>query len=196
MKINIEESSPEALRFTLSGITAEFANAVRRIGMTGVPCFAIDTVTFYDNTSAIFDEYIAHRIGLIPISTPLKGYDEKDQIIFSLQADGPGIVYSGDLKSSDKAVKVANDKIPIIKLADNQSIRIEGKAVMGIGSTSAKFQPGLVTYKAVNIKPNADSDSYDFYVESFGQMPALEILKKAIDIINKSLKEVNAQIGK
>lgn len=191
MKVSVIENSPFAARFTVSGIGKDQANALRRIAASRVQCFAIDSVTFYENTSAIFDEYIAHRIGLVPITTPSKGYDEKDEIVFSLDAEGPATVYSKELKSSDKSVKVANLDIPIIKLGEGQRLRVEGKAVMGTGSRSSKFQPGLATYRALD-----KGNEYEFYIESFGQMPAMEIVKKALDVIGKELKEVHDRLKK
>ena len=38
--------------------------------------------------------------------------------------------------------------------------------MLGTGSRSAKFQPGIISYKAKN-----DSE-FEFYIESFGQMPS------------------------
>ncbi len=189
MKVSVIENSPKVLRVDISGISIGTANAIRRAAIGGVGCFAVDNVTFYENTSALFDEYIAHRIGLVPIATP-KDYDEKDEVVFSLEAEGPATVYSKDMKSSDRNVKVANDQIPIIKLADGQRVRIDGKAIVGAGSKSAKFQPGIVSYKA-----KSDSD-YELYVESFGQMPAHEIMKRALDIITSGLKDVHKELKK
>ena len=190
MKIEFIENTPFAVRFKVSGISTSLANALRRVAIGSVPTFAIDTVTFYENTSAMFDEYIAHRIGLVPIITPSKGYDEKDEIMFSLEAEGPVTAYSADLKSSDKNVKVANEKIPIMKLAEGQRLKLEGKAIMGTGSKHAKFQPGLVTYKQLS-----DTD-FEFYVETFGQMPAIEIVNKAIAILEKQLKDTKDALKK
>ena len=85
----------------------------------------------------MFDEYIAHRIGLVPILTP-KGYGETDAIVLSLEIEGPVTVYSKDLKASDKEVTVANENIPLIKLAEGQSIRADCKAVIGNGQQRAR----------------------------------------------------------
>lgn len=189
MKLTILENNEDIIRFKLSDTNYSFANALRRAMINGVGTLAIDRVTFYDNSSAMFDEYIAHRIGLVPIITP-KDYDEKDEVIFSLSAEGPATVYSKDLVSTSRGVKVANEKIPIIKLAEGQKIKIDGKAIFSNASRSSKFQAGLVTYKAI------DDNNFEFYVEAFGQMPPVEILHRALNAISNNIKEVHKEIKK
>jgi DNA-directed RNA polymerase subunit D len=152
-----------------------------------VRTFAIDSVTFYENTSAMFDEYVAHRIGLIPIHTPSKGYSDTDQILFTLDVVGPKVVYSVDLEGKDKEVVVANEKIPIIKLADGQKLRLDGKAVLGAGARHAKFIPGVITYEE-------GKEGYDFYIETFGQLPPKEIVNKALEAIREELKELQKEV--
>ncbi|MGD0729473.1 MAG: DNA-directed RNA polymerase subunit D [Candidatus Micrarchaeaceae archaeon] len=190
MKIENLEEKNNVLKFTLKDATNSQANALRRIATNHVKSFAINTVTFYENSSAIFDEYIAHRIGLVPIKTPSTGYSDEDEILFTLEAEGPRIVYSKELESRDKEVKVANDAIPIIKLAAEQKIRIDCKAIMGNGATHAKFQPGLITYDQI------DDSTFNFYVETFGQMPPKEIINKAFSAIKDELKEVEKEVKK
>jgi DNA-directed RNA polymerase subunit D len=190
MDIDVAESNNRVYRFTLKSASASYANALRRAAINSVETFAIDTATVYENSSSMFDEYIIHRIGLVPIITPSKGYDEEDEILFTLDAIGPKIVYSRELVSSDKNVKVANGNIPIIKLGNEQRIRIEGKAVLGTALRHAKFQPGIVTYA------QKDDETYEFYVEAFGQMPPKEIINKACDKIIEELKDANKAIKK
>jgi len=61
----------KAAKFTLSGATPAFANSLRRAMISEVPSLAIEDVRIYDNTSALFDEMLAHRLGLIPLKTDL-----------------------------------------------------------------------------------------------------------------------------
>jgi len=190
MKIDITEDNAEVLRFSVKGMDAGQANTLRRMAMSMVKTFAIDTVTFYENTSAMFDEYIAHRIGLVPITTPYKGYNDTDEIMFTLDATGPKIVYSEELESADKLVKAANEKIPIIKLAEGQRLRVDGKAVMQTGAKHAKFLPGVISYE------EAEGGTYKFYVESFGQMQPKEMIIKAIDAIREELKGLKKEAAK
>ena len=113
MKIEKFEADGDSATFTLTGARSGIANALRR-GINGsVQCFAIDRITFYENTSPMFDEYIAHRIGLVPIVTPVKGFDEEDTVLFTLEANGPKTVYSGELVSKEKEVKVVHRHVVI-----------------------------------------------------------------------------------
>ncbi len=57
------------MQFNLSGTDVSMANAIRRIMIAEVPTMAIDLVTVEENTSALHDEYIVHRLGLIPLSS-------------------------------------------------------------------------------------------------------------------------------
>lgn len=190
MKIEKFESDGDRATFILTGARSGAANALRRSINGSVACFAIDRITFYENTSSMFDEYIAHRIGLVPIRTPSSGYNEKDEILFTLEATGPATVYSKELVSADKEVEVANEKIPLIKLGPEQKIRVEGKAILGTGTKHSKFQPGFVTYE------ESGDESFSFAVESFGQMSPAEMVNKAAAAIREELKEVEKNAKK
>ncbi|MCL4381914.1 DNA-directed RNA polymerase subunit D [Candidatus Marsarchaeota archaeon] len=187
MKVEVKEDSEKVYKFILEEVDSSFVNALRRAAINRVETFAMDKVMFYENTSVMFDEYIAHRIGLIPITTPSKGYNKNDEILFTLEVEGPCVVYSKDFKSSDKEVKIANPNIPIIKLTEEQRLRLEAKAIIGNSAMHAKFQPGFVTFN------QTDEDKFEFYVEPFGQMPPKTIVLKAIDAIKNEIKELEKE---
>uniref|UniRef100_A0A0G4I0D7 DNA-directed RNA polymerase RpoA/D/Rpb3-type domain-containing protein n=1 Tax=Chromera velia CCMP2878 TaxID=1169474 RepID=A0A0G4I0D7_9ALVE len=69
--LNIEITSMTAARieFTLRNADVSLANSLRRIMLTEVPTLAIDTVTVRENTGVLHDEYLAHRLGLLPITS-------------------------------------------------------------------------------------------------------------------------------
>ena len=78
MEIEFASLDDSLARFTLSGASTAFANAFRRAMIGEVPTLAIEDVRIYDNTSALFDEMLAHRIGLIPLTTDLSSYSTQD----------------------------------------------------------------------------------------------------------------------
>ena len=143
--------------FLLKGTTPAFANSLRRAIIDSVPTIAVDTVEFSKNTSVIYDEVIAHRLGLIPLKTDLKGYNLPEnckckgegcarcQCKIILRAKG-GTVYASDLKSKDPKIKPVYPEMPIVKLLKGQELELEATATLGTGKQHAKWIPGLVFY--------------------------------------------------
>ena len=66
-RIKILEHSSYAIKFELNNTDLAVANALRRIMISEVPTLTIDLVEVRENTSALHDEFIAHRLGLIPL---------------------------------------------------------------------------------------------------------------------------------
>jgi DNA-directed RNA polymerase subunit D len=188
MKLEISKEEGNRLQFEMGDVSTSFANAVRRYAMNAVKVLAMDEVTFYDNTSALFDEYLAHRIGLIPLVTP-SGVPKDAEIEFYLDATGPKVVYSADLETKDKDVKPAREKIPIVTLTANQQIRLEAKARLGTARQHAKYQAGLVAYEIAD-------GTYKFLAESFYQMGPRELLSRAASALDEDLEELEKQLEK
>ena len=163
MEIEVRRLEGEEMEFLLSDANPAFANALRRAAMREVPVMAINEVEFEVNDSAMYDEVLAHRLALVPLRTPLKGYVlpgecgcregrcPKCSVSLTLKREGPATAMSGDLKSADEDVKPVSDSIPIIKLEKGQSLQLTAIACLGLGKEHAKWQPGLVTYKYMPI---------------------------------------------
>ena len=67
MKFELLQLEEDRIRYLLSGVTAAFANGIRRACMSEVPVLAIDEIGLYDNTSVLFDEQLSLRIGEVPL---------------------------------------------------------------------------------------------------------------------------------
>jgi DNA-directed RNA polymerase II subunit RPB3 len=65
--VKILGHSKYSLMFELNNTDLSVANALRRIMISEVPTMCIDLVEIKENTSALHDEFIAHRLGLIPL---------------------------------------------------------------------------------------------------------------------------------
>lgn len=159
IKLLKKDKDTGKLSFVLKDSNAFFANTLRRMIVEEVPTLAIEDVEFRANSSALYDEIIAHRLGLIPIKTDLKSYElpsecsckgkgcAKCQLKMTLKAKAAGLVYTESIKSRDAKCKPVHPKMPIVKLLKGQSIEFEALAKMGQGKEHSKWVPGLVYYK-------------------------------------------------
>lgn len=55
------------IKFTLKNVHLSYANTLRRTIISLVPTMAIEFVNIKTNTSPLHDEFIAHRLGLVPL---------------------------------------------------------------------------------------------------------------------------------
>lgn len=156
--MNIKKLQEDSARATyeFSDCSPGYVNAIRRYGLAKVPVMAVDTVEFRQNTSALYDEMLAHRIGLVPLTTDLKSYalpmadaapSAATHVNLSLSAKGPCVVYSSDLKSDDATIKPVYGTIPLVKLTQGQSVDFVASACLGKGDDHAKYSPGLITFQ-------------------------------------------------
>jgi DNA-directed RNA polymerase subunit D len=173
MEIEFATLDDSLARFTLSGASPAFANAFRRAMIGEVPTLAIEDVRIYDNTSALFDEILAHRFGLIPLSTDLSTYTTQDACTcdgagcpgctatYTLSVEGPRVVMSGDLIPQDPKAGPVFDNIPIVKLTKGQKLVVEARATLNTGRMHAKWQPTLVcgykNYPVITISDVCDA---------------------------------------
>ena len=77
MKIEKISKKDNELIFVIKDINPIIANTLRRSMLIDVPILAVDEVTFIKNDSALFDEILAHRLGLVPFTTDLSTYEEE-----------------------------------------------------------------------------------------------------------------------
>ena len=138
-------------RFVARPMTPAFANGIRRAMVADVPTFSIDTVRVIENSSVMFDEQIGLRLGLVPLRTPPREFEQGDEVTLSLDVAGPArenpeetrTAYSGDLVSNDSMVEPAEQNIPIIDLKPDQRLQVEADAVLDVGREHTKHQGGV-----------------------------------------------------
>lgn len=125
---------------------------------------AIDEVVVIENSSMLHDEILAHRLGLIPLRTDLDSYNLPEEcsckselgcnlcrtsLTLNIETqDNNKTVYSGDLKAENPDVRPVSEKIPIVKLATGQRLKLEAYARLGKGEKHVKWQPvSVCAYK-------------------------------------------------
>ena len=169
MEIEINNQDNNQMVFTVEGADVSLVNALRRICMVEVPTLAIETVEFLKNDARIFDEALAHRLGMVPISTDLESlvlasecdcddHCPRCSVSLVLKGKGPKTLYSGDLKSEDPNLKPVLDTIPLVKLKEGEEVELEAIAKLGLGVEHAKWQPTTTCayqhYPEITIDPD------------------------------------------
>lgn len=144
--------------FILKDADPTIANTLRRLIVEDIPTMAIEDVEIVKNNSILYDEIIAHRLGLLPLTTDLKSYFLKSEckcegkgcarctLQMSLKSKN-SMVYASDIKSKDSKVVPAYPKTPIVKLLKGQDIELIATAELGKGKDHIKWAPCLVWYK-------------------------------------------------
>lgn len=175
MEIEIRSQTDDEIVFVVRDAEVPFVNAIRRCAMVNVPKIAIENVNIIRNDSAMFNEVLAHRLGLTPLVSNMDAiegmvlpedddYEESQGVMFSLYEEGPKVVYSKDLISSDSKIKPVYDTIPLVKLKEGEVLKIEAEAKVGYGKEHAKWMPTTVCaykqYPEITFNEDVDID-YD-----------------------------------
>ena len=205
--LDVITKDSEKIAIKLKGVPLQYANALRRVCLNGVPVFAIDTVDIIQNTSVLPDEGLAHRLGLIPLKTDLKRFNEPSKcdcqsesgcsnckvllVLDSGEAEESRSVLSSELSSEDETVKPTSDKIPIVQLAPGQQIKIECYARLGRGTEHAKWNSSnLATLTDTN-----KDDEKILTVESTGALNPEQIVLEGVEEVSRRVVEFKDMIN-
>jgi DNA-directed RNA polymerase subunit D len=205
MEIKVLDKTDNELKVEISDINEAEANTLRRFMIAETPVLAIDEVEFSGNDSPLYDEILAHRLGLIPLVTDSGVYKVKDYSCnISLDDKGPKTICSSDLVFSDKNIKVAIEELPIVSLLEGQNVKFVATTKVGVGKEHIKFSPGAVFYRHKPIlKINSTSKGLNKFPEAAiknGKLDEQSILDnhlyEACEDIDHSILEVNYEKDK
>ncbi|KAG2750240.1 insert subdomain of RNA polymerase alpha subunit [Suillus brevipes Sb2] len=65
--VRIRDYKQDRVNFMLENVDLAFANSFRRVVQADIPTVAVDMVEVEANTTVLPDEFIAHRIGMVPL---------------------------------------------------------------------------------------------------------------------------------
>ncbi|KAJ2714932.1 RNA polymerase II subunit 3 [Coemansia spiralis] len=160
-QVRIRSLGKDTVDFVLSNTHLSVANSLRRAMIAEVPTMAIDLVQFIENTSVLADEFVAHRLGLVPLVSKTVDkfkltrdctcaeYCKECSVEFTLHVKctepGTRVVYSSELISSNKDVVPVLDEdgqgVILVKLSKGQEINVHCVAKKGVAKEHSKWSP-------------------------------------------------------
>jgi len=185
LKTKVVSLDEETIRFLVEGVGVAFANALRRTMVSEVPMMVVEDIFYFDNSSLVSDEVLAHRVGLVPLKTNLESYVlpedcdceaelgcPKCRAVLTMDVEAGEdtvTVYSGDLIPEDTSIAPVSSRIPLAKLAPGQAIKFEAYAQLGQGKVHAKWSPvSMCVYQNVALVEVEDEAAAKKCVESCG----------------------------
>jgi len=200
LSLEVINQNENKISVRLKGIPIQYANALRRICLNGVPIFAIDTIEVLENTSIMPDEAIAHRLGLIPLKTDSKDItiseeeidESNSRVMLTLDSEENDVedksvtrtVFSNEMKDiQESGVRPISDKIPIVTLAPGQKIKFQAYARLGRGTEHAKWNSANTSV----LTETKNKDEHILTVESTGSLDAKKIVLIGMDELSTRL---------
>ncbi|CCE62602.1 hypothetical protein TPHA_0C04510 [Tetrapisispora phaffii CBS 4417] len=166
-QVKIREATKDNVDFIVSNVDLAMANAFRRVMIAEIPTLAIDSVEVISNTTVLADEFIAHRLGLVPLQSAdieqleysrdcfCEDHCDKCSVVLTLQALGESesttnvyskdLVIVSDLLGRNIGHPIIQDKegngVLICKLRKGQELKFTCIAKKGIAKEHAKWGP-------------------------------------------------------
>lgn len=153
------------LNFEIIDSDVAIVNCLRRIILAEYPTVAIgfdpynqqaNDITFLKNTSALHNEFLGHRISLIPVNIRPEDF-ESENYVFSINvtnSSGVGrwvttqdimiVGVDGSLSKNDTIFPpdiITNDYLIITKLKQNETLSVTFRARVGISKTHSRWSP-------------------------------------------------------
>ncbi len=205
--LEIIEESENRIVVKLKGVPLQYANALRRICLSGIPTFAIDDVVIIENSSVLADEGVSHRLAMLPLRTDLSRFVEPSAcdchselgcsrcrvllMLDSSSSDTTRTITSQDLSSEDEVVRPVNPNIPIVALAPGQKLKVEAYARLGRGHEHAKWNSATISVLIQGSNP----EEHVLTVETVVSLTAGEVVKNAVIELEKRLGEFQQTIA-
>ncbi len=178
------KKNPEEIILT-TNINISLANAIRR-SVNEIPILAIDEVNIYKNDSALYDEIIAHRLGLIPLKNQKLKKDSDIKLKLKIKGKDKGT----KILSRELGELSVYENIPIVLLEGGQEIELVAKARTGIGEKHSKFSPGLIYYKQIpKIKISNEGEKHNKLAEIYPEIFEYSEKLKVKDILKRDLDD-------
>ena len=216
------------LQFSVTGIKTSMLNGIRRSIINDIPNIGFgyepkNSIIIKENTTALHDEYLSHRISLIPVMIPnwidSPAKFDISEYIFNLSVEQKKQdEYHGYVTTDNIEVfrQIGTDKIPVENGKDffprdyiydkpilitrfpsrdsvDQKLNIDFKLIKGTNAENASFSPVSV---CVCYEDENDSNKHTFMVESVGIFSPYILVYKGIENLILKCVKIREMIDK
>lgn len=196
----------DTITFDISGCNSSFVNALRRIILSEVETVSFDTTEYQTssmkcikNTSSLHNEFLLHRIGLVPVNVAdIKSYNP-DSYKFILKKENNTnnelkvtttdfIVTNLETGQNEDTTKFfppnpitgGNIIITVLKnnpTGDGESIHFEGKSTIGCGRENSRYSPVSTVVFTNKKDPIRAQEAFELKIKKMEETPSAEELK-------------------
>jgi len=163
--VEVRELRGNRIELIIKGFNVAYVNAIRRLILSDVPTIAVDFAYFYENSTDVYDEMIAHRLGLLVLKSDeaLSKYASPEACADSqppnpkcfvemfldigLEESAPTGFYvkASEFKISDPSISPVYPDTPITYIAPGQRLHVVAYARLGRGREHAKWSPASLS---------------------------------------------------
>lgn len=180
--MNILEQKDNYIKLQITGVNNAICNGIRRVMMSEVETLAIDSIDFYQNDSVLNEDFIAHRLGLLPLHYT-EGIEEATlELEVSNDTEENYKVLSGSLSGH---IDCVYDNILLTVLRPGESLELKCYIKKGCGKEHSKWSPVSKCVYTLN------EDTAVFEVEGVGNMGPLTTFKKSLVKLQEKLLTFN-----
>jgi DNA-directed RNA polymerase, alpha subunit/40 kD subunit len=163
--VEVRELKGNRIELIVKGFSVAYVNAIRRLVLSEVPTMAVDFAYFYENSTDVYDEMIAHRLGLLVLKSDeaLSKYAPPEacadsrppnpkcfvEIFLDVgleeSASTGFYVKASEFRVSDSDVLPVYPDTPITYIAPGQRLHVVAYARLGRGKEHAKWSPASLS---------------------------------------------------
>ncbi|MCE4600730.1 MAG: DNA-directed RNA polymerase subunit D [Desulfurococcales archaeon] len=159
--VNVVKYSDKEIQLLFTEYPVVLVNALRRLSLSDVPSLAVDFVYVYDNSSSVFDEILAHRLGMLvfesdealdKLGSPeaCKDSNEEDEKCYVKLVLNTGVdegekqgrfVTASEISVNSNFTRILYPETPLLYLIPGQRVHVVAYARLGRGKEHAKWSP-------------------------------------------------------
>ena len=202
--MEIIKNNSELLEILIHNTDTTWLNTLRRIMISEIPTMAIERVLFETNRTSIHDEFLSHRLGLVPVVCKedilkLQEYGGSCEFLLEKENENDSLlhVYSTDLMQVPNSFDFGIVSYPkcetgilLCKLAKGEKLKLRCQAMIGTGKEHIKWSP----VSSVSYIPDGNTNSFRMFIETNGSLTPVEILQLSLKVLKNKIKKVQKEI--